>query len=58
MPAVQVQPAFLTHPDEEKLLDDPEGRRRVAEAIADGIAAFFAAPVPTPTPTAAEARTS
>jgi N-acetylmuramoyl-L-alanine amidase len=44
MPAVQVQPAFLTHPDEEGLLLDPDARRRIAEAIADGIAAFFASP--------------
>jgi N-acetylmuramoyl-L-alanine amidase len=44
MPAVQVQPAFLTHPDEERLLVDPVQRRRIADAIARGIAAFFAAP--------------
>jgi N-acetylmuramoyl-L-alanine amidase len=42
MPAVQVQPAFLTHPEDERLLIDEGGRRRVAEAIADGVAAFFA----------------
>jgi N-acetylmuramoyl-L-alanine amidase len=44
MPAVQVQPAFLTHQDEERLLADEDGRRRIAEAIADGIAGLFAAP--------------
>jgi N-acetylmuramoyl-L-alanine amidase len=41
MPAVQVQPAFLTYPDEERLLADATSRRRIAGAIADGIAAFF-----------------
>jgi N-acetylmuramoyl-L-alanine amidase len=44
MPAVQVQPGFLTHPHEEALLVDPAARRRIAEAIAEGVAAFFAAP--------------
>jgi N-acetylmuramoyl-L-alanine amidase len=44
MPAVQVQPAFLTHPEDERLLTEADGRRRIAEAIADGIAGFFAAP--------------
>jgi N-acetylmuramoyl-L-alanine amidase len=44
MPAVQVMPGFLTHPDEERLLVDADNRRRTAIAIAEGIAAFFAAP--------------
>jgi N-acetylmuramoyl-L-alanine amidase len=44
MPAVQVQPGFLTHPDDTTLVVDPAARRRIADAIADGIAAFFAAP--------------
>jgi len=44
MPAVQVQPAFVTHPDEERLLNDPGSRARMAEAIALGIGAFFATP--------------
>jgi N-acetylmuramoyl-L-alanine amidase len=44
MPAVQVMPGFLTHPDEERLLVDADDRRRIAIAIAEGIAAFFAAP--------------
>jgi N-acetylmuramoyl-L-alanine amidase len=44
MPAVQVVPGFLTHPDEECLLVESHDRRRIASAIAEGIAAFFAAP--------------
>ncbi len=44
MPAVQVQPAFITHPDEERLLVDPASRAAVAAAIAAGVEAFFAAP--------------
>jgi N-acetylmuramoyl-L-alanine amidase len=44
MPAVQVVPGFLTHPDEECLFVEAHDRRRIASAIAEGIAAFFAAP--------------
>lgn len=44
MPAVQVQPAFLTDAHEERLLVDASSRRAIAEAIADGIASFFATP--------------
>lgn len=41
MPAVQVEPGHLADPDEEFLLTDPAFRRRVAEAIADGIGRFL-----------------
>jgi N-acetylmuramoyl-L-alanine amidase len=41
MPAVQVEPAHLTNPDEERLLAEPGFRRRVAEAIAEGVARFL-----------------
>lgn len=44
MPAVQVEPCFLTNPDEERLLADPSERRRLAAAIADGIERYFGAP--------------
>jgi N-acetylmuramoyl-L-alanine amidase len=44
MPAVQVQPAFLTDAHEERLLVDASSRRAIADAIADGIASFFATP--------------
>ncbi len=47
MPAVQVQPAFLTHPDDERLVVDEAGRRSIAEAIAKGVAEFFASTVAT-----------
>lgn len=55
MPAVQVLPGFLTHPDEERLLLETDSRRRIAEAIADGIASFFAAPDASDAPGAAAA---
>ena len=42
MPAVQVEPVFLTNPEEERLLLDPAFAGRVAGAIAAGVAAFFA----------------
>lgn len=42
MPAVLVEPAFITNPDEEKKLGDPEFRDRVADAIVAAIQRFFA----------------
>jgi N-acetylmuramoyl-L-alanine amidase len=44
MPAVQVQPGFITDAREEALLVDPDSRRTVAAAIARGLAAFFESP--------------
>ena len=41
MPAVIVEPAFITNPDEEKRLEDPEFRDAIAAAIATGIARYF-----------------
>ncbi len=41
MPAVVVEPCFLTNPDEELLLADPVSRREVASAIAAGLERFF-----------------
>jgi N-acetylmuramoyl-L-alanine amidase len=41
MPAVQVQPGFLTHADDERLFVEPRSRRLIAAAIAEGVAAFF-----------------
>jgi N-acetylmuramoyl-L-alanine amidase len=41
MPAVVVEPCFITNPDEEKLLDDPDFRARLADAIAAGIKHYF-----------------
>lgn len=37
MPAVLVEAGFLTHPEEVLLLDDPDFRTRIADAIAQGI---------------------
>ena len=41
MPAVLVEPAFITNPDEAKRLDDPDHLNTVAQAIVDGIANFY-----------------
>ncbi|CAN5709888.1 N-acetylmuramoyl-L-alanine amidase [soil metagenome] len=41
MPAILVEPAFLTNPDEEKQLSDPERRGAIARAIATGVRAYF-----------------
>jgi N-acetylmuramoyl-L-alanine amidase len=43
MPAVLVEPAFITNPDEEKRLEDPDYRSAVASAIAVGIYRYYAA---------------
>jgi len=41
MPAVHVEPCFITNPEEEALLTDPVSRRRLAGAIAAGVQRFF-----------------
>jgi len=41
MPAVLVEPGFITHPDDEKRLNDPDVRSAVADAIARGVARFY-----------------
>ena len=41
MPAVLVEPAFITNPDEEKRLSEPDFRQAVANAIAGGVARFY-----------------
>lgn len=41
MPAVLVEPLFITNPVEEKMLEDPEFRAALADAIADGIESYF-----------------
>jgi N-acetylmuramoyl-L-alanine amidase len=40
MPAVQVEPGFVTNPDDEALVSDPSWRRRVAQAVAEGVRRF------------------
>lgn len=42
MPAVLVEPAFVTNPEEEKRLDDHEFRNAIADAIVAAIQRFFA----------------
>ena len=42
MPAVQVEPCFVTNPHEEARLREPEFRRQVAMALADAVERFFA----------------
>ena len=42
MPAVLVEPVFITNDDEEKRLEDPEFVREVAAAIATGITRYYA----------------
>lgn len=41
MPAVLVEPCFITNPDEEKRLDDPEFRAGLADAIAAGVRRYY-----------------
>lgn len=40
MPAILVESAFISHKDEEKLLKQSDTRRKIAQAIAKGLAAF------------------
>ncbi len=42
MPAVQVEPAFVTNARERALIDDPVFAERVGRAVASGIRRFFA----------------
>lgn len=42
MPAVLVEPVFITNDDEEKRLEDPEFVRALAAAIADGVTRYYA----------------
>ncbi len=41
MPAVQIEPAFITNESEAARLADPAHRRRIARAIASGVQRFF-----------------
>jgi N-acetylmuramoyl-L-alanine amidase len=43
MPAVQVEPCFVTNPREERLLAEEPFRRDVAIAVARGVEQFFGA---------------
>jgi N-acetylmuramoyl-L-alanine amidase len=48
MPAVIVEPAFITNPDDAKKLEDPDFRSAVAGAIAAGVRRFYEDPGPPP----------
>jgi len=64
MPAVLIETAFISNPDEEKKLSSPDFQQSVADAVAKAVASFFArhragsapAPAATPAPTPASAR--
>lgn len=55
MPAMLVETAFLSNPDEEKRLIDPAFQRTVARAVLDGINTFFTSQPPPGTLYAARA---
>lgn len=46
MPAVQIEPCFITNPTEERLLADESFQRRIAEAVATALRGFAREPVP------------
>ena len=41
VPSMLVETGFITNPGEEKRLDDPDYRGRLASAIADGVRQYF-----------------
>lgn len=41
MPATLIEVAFISHPDEEKILTSKDGVKKAATAIADGISDYF-----------------
>jgi N-acetylmuramoyl-L-alanine amidase len=60
MPAVLVEAAFISNPEEEKKLKSPEFQQAVAEAVARAVARFFSRRMPgaaRPTPAATPAST-
>ncbi|MFN4330110.1 MAG: N-acetylmuramoyl-L-alanine amidase [Limnobacter sp.] len=42
IPSILVETAFISNPDEERKLNDPNHQRKIAQAIAQGIAQYFA----------------
>ena len=46
MPSALVEVAFISNPEEEKLLEDPSYRQRVAASIASGIHGYFTSAPP------------
>jgi N-acetylmuramoyl-L-alanine amidase len=45
MPALQIEPCYLTNPAEERLLADPTFHRRLAAAIASAVRTYASSPV-------------
>ncbi|KAB0533390.1 N-acetylmuramoyl-L-alanine amidase [Xanthomonas cissicola] len=56
MPAMLVETAFISNPDEERRLIDPAYQRRIASAVLDGIDTFFTRQPPPGTLFAARAQ--
>ncbi len=56
MPAMLVETAFISNPDEERRLTDPRYQRRVAGAVLDGVSTFFTQQPPPGTLFAARAQ--
>ena len=56
MPAMLVETAFISNPDEEKRLADPAFQRTIARAILDGIDTYFSRQPPPGTLYAARAQ--
>lgn len=56
VPSILVETAFITNPEEEKLLRDAAHRERLADAILAGVANYFEASPPTGTWLAEQAR--
>lgn len=46
MPATLIEAAFVSNPDDRRLLQDPAWRQKMAQAIADGILDYAGAPPP------------
>nr|MBB5290811.1 N-acetylmuramoyl-L-alanine amidase [Brevundimonas basaltis] len=44
VPAVLLEMGFITNPEDERLLNDPRARRRLMQAVAEGIDAYFREP--------------
>jgi N-acetylmuramoyl-L-alanine amidase len=58
MPAMLVETAFISNPDEEKRLTDPTFQRTLASAILDGVDDYFSRQPPPGTLYAARAQAS
>ncbi|WOS42427.1 N-acetylmuramoyl-L-alanine amidase [Xanthomonas rydalmerensis] len=56
MPAMLVETAFISNPDEERRLTDPAYQRRIAGAVLDGVSTFFTRQPPPGTLFAARAQ--